>query len=248
MFKFIKKMFQSSKNILTIGLNKKELDEYDKALILICGVLDVSLLKPNFFDNNIYREINKSFGRKVPETKVLKAIDLIFQNLSSKRNHDEIILQYLVKVMQIPSKVIDNDTFYNFVRSAFERISKHYYEQKQFTKFKNYCYKFIKPDWNGAFTFYNNEANFYRTFWSGWIRYVHFRDYQNNYQNTRSYQRPQPNINKYYEILGISITKDKAVIKSAYRKLCFQYHPDKGGSKEKFIEINQAYEYLIAHV
>ena len=38
-------MFQSNKNILTVGLNKTELDEYDKALILICGVLNVDLRK-----------------------------------------------------------------------------------------------------------------------------------------------------------------------------------------------------------
>ena len=80
MFKFIKKMFQSNKNILTVGLNKTELDEYDKALILICGVLNVDLRKPNFFDEALYVKTAKSFGLKVDKSDAFKAIDLIFQN------------------------------------------------------------------------------------------------------------------------------------------------------------------------
>ena len=249
MFKFIKKMFQSNKNILTVGLNKTELDEYDKALILICGVLNVDLRKPNFFDEALYVKTAKSFGLKVDKSDAFKAIDLIFQNISSKRNHNEIVLQYLIKVMQIPSKIFYDDSFYKFVREAFERISRFYNKQKQFGQFESYCCKFIKPDWRNAFIFDSPEANFYRTFWSGWIDYIRSqRQYYQNYQNNRNYQKSQPSITKYYEILGISVTKDKAIIKSAYRKLCLRYHPDKGGSKEKFIEINQTYEYLITHV
>lgn len=250
MFKFIKKMFQNNKNILTIGLNKTELDEYDKALILICGILNVDLRKPNFFEECLYIETSRSFGPKVDKSDAFKAIDLIFQNISPKRNHNEIVLQYLIKIMQIPSKIIWDDNFYEFVRETFERISRFYNKQRQFDQFKNYCCKFIKPDWKNAFIFYGPEAKFYRTFWSGWIDYCvrSQRQYYQNYQNNRSYQKPQPSITKYYEVLGISVTKDKAIIKSAYRKLCLRYHPDKGGSKEKFIEINQAYEYLIAHV
>lgn len=249
MFKFIKKMFQSNKNILTIGLNKTELDEYDKALILICGILNVDLRKPNFFDETLYVKTSKSFGRTVKQLDVFKAIDLIFQNVSSKRNHDQIVLQYLIKVMQIQSKIINDNNFYKFVQEAFTKISRFYYKQKQFEQFENYCRKFIKPDWRNAFLFYYSEASFYRTFWNGWFNYTRSqREYYQNYQNNRNYQKSQPSITKYYEVLGISITKDKTTIKSAYRKLCLQYHPDKGGSKEKFIEINQAYEYLMAHV
>jgi len=50
---------------------------------------------------------------------------------------------------------------------------------------------------------------------------------------------------KYFNILGISPTTDKSVIKKAYRKLAFQYHPDKNSSvnaQAKFIEITDAYE------
>jgi molecular chaperone DnaJ len=52
----------------------------------------------------------------------------------------------------------------------------------------------------------------------------------------------------YYDILGVSKTATEAEIKSAYRKLAKQYHPDlRPGDKEaaeKFKEINEAYEVL----
>jgi DnaJ-class molecular chaperone len=51
----------------------------------------------------------------------------------------------------------------------------------------------------------------------------------------------------YYEVLGISKSATDADIKSAYRKLALQYHPDRNkeaGATEKFKEISSAYEIL----
>lgn len=51
----------------------------------------------------------------------------------------------------------------------------------------------------------------------------------------------------YYEILGVSRTATEAELKSAYRKLALQWHPDKNKSPEaeaRFKEINEAYEVL----
>lgn len=52
----------------------------------------------------------------------------------------------------------------------------------------------------------------------------------------------------YYDILGVQRSADPATIKSAYRKLAMQYHPDQNpgdkAAEEKFKEINEAYAVL----
>jgi DnaJ-class molecular chaperone len=48
----------------------------------------------------------------------------------------------------------------------------------------------------------------------------------------------------YYEILGVGDKSTADEIKRAYRKLASQHHPDKGGDKTKFQEIQQAYDTL----
>jgi len=51
----------------------------------------------------------------------------------------------------------------------------------------------------------------------------------------------------YYEILGVSTRASKEEIKNAYRRLAFQYHPDRNkssGAEEKFKEISEAYAVL----
>jgi len=53
----------------------------------------------------------------------------------------------------------------------------------------------------------------------------------------------------YYEILGIAKDAGEQELKSAYRKLAMQYHPDRNpadkvGSEEKFKEITEAYSVL----
>jgi len=49
----------------------------------------------------------------------------------------------------------------------------------------------------------------------------------------------------YYKILGVDRTADEKAIKSAYRKLARQYHPDvNAGKDDKFKEINEAHDVL----
>lgn len=51
----------------------------------------------------------------------------------------------------------------------------------------------------------------------------------------------------YYDVLGVSKTASAAEIKSAYRKLALEWHPDRNKSAEaeaKFKEINEAYQIL----
>lgn len=49
----------------------------------------------------------------------------------------------------------------------------------------------------------------------------------------------------FYKILGVDKNASEADIKSAFRKLAHQYHPDKnGGDDKKFKEVNEAYQTL----
>jgi curved DNA-binding protein len=45
-----------------------------------------------------------------------------------------------------------------------------------------------------------------------------------------------------YSVLGVGKNSSDSDIKAAYRKLAKEHHPDKGGSHEKFAEINAAYD------
>lgn len=48
----------------------------------------------------------------------------------------------------------------------------------------------------------------------------------------------------YYQILGVNKQSSQDDIKRAYRKLASQHHPDKGGDKARFQEIQEAYNTL----
>ena len=48
----------------------------------------------------------------------------------------------------------------------------------------------------------------------------------------------------YYEILGVTRESNPDDIKRAYRRLASQHHPDKGGDKHKFQEVEEAYRTL----
>ena len=48
----------------------------------------------------------------------------------------------------------------------------------------------------------------------------------------------------HYATLGVPKTASADEIKRAYRKLASQHHPDKGGDKNKFQEVEQAYRIL----
>lgn len=48
----------------------------------------------------------------------------------------------------------------------------------------------------------------------------------------------------YYEILWVAENATQEDIKKTFRKAAVKHHPDRGGSKEKFQEINEAYQIL----
>src|SRR4030067_60820 len=51
----------------------------------------------------------------------------------------------------------------------------------------------------------------------------------------------------YYEVLGVPRDASNEDVRRAFRKLAFQYHPDRNredGAADKFKEVNEAYEVL----
>ena len=48
----------------------------------------------------------------------------------------------------------------------------------------------------------------------------------------------------YYKTLGVDKGASKDEIKTAFRKLAHEHHPDKGGNQEKFKEVSEAYSVL----
>jgi DnaJ family protein A protein 2 len=52
------------------------------------------------------------------------------------------------------------------------------------------------------------------------------------------------NNTKFYELLGVDKNASMDDIKKAFRKLALKNHPDRGGDKEKFQELQNAYEVL----
>lgn len=48
----------------------------------------------------------------------------------------------------------------------------------------------------------------------------------------------------YYEILGVQRGAGDAELKSAFKKMAMQHHPDRGGDEETFKKINEAYDTL----
>ena len=51
--------------------------------------------------------------------------------------------------------------------------------------------------------------------------------------------------NDPYNVLGVSPSATKSIMKNAYRKKAIGMHPDKGGSEDDFIKLKTAYEILI---
>ena len=48
----------------------------------------------------------------------------------------------------------------------------------------------------------------------------------------------------YYQTLGLEKTSSQEEIKKKFRKLSMKHHPDRGGDKETFQKINEAYQTL----
>jgi len=48
----------------------------------------------------------------------------------------------------------------------------------------------------------------------------------------------------YYDILGVKEDASAEEIKKAFKKAAVKHHPDRGGDKKKFQEMNEAYQVI----
>lgn len=55
------------------------------------------------------------------------------------------------------------------------------------------------------------------------------------------------NLNEAQVMFGIDANLEPKELKSAYRKLAIQHHPDRGGNTETMQKLNEAYELLLKH-
>lgn len=56
--------------------------------------------------------------------------------------------------------------------------------------------------------------------------------------------RKEVDNSKFYELLGVEKTASMDEIKKAFRKSALKNHPDRGGDKDTFQELQGAYEVL----
>ena len=67
----------------------------------------------------------------------------------------------------------------------------------------------------------------------------------------REYQRQPPSgrpVADHFEMLGLSPTATLEEVKTAYREKVKEHHPDQGGTVPEFIQLQEAYEYLLTEV
>ena len=104
-----------------------------------------------------------------------------------------------------------------------EEMKKRREEKKQREEFRNWEY--------GSFGGGDTMHDFFR------------RAYENLFQRVFA-----DTISKYFSILGLTISATVEDVKASYRKLVFEYHPDKGGDRRDFEKVTDAKEKCLKYL
>ena len=93
----------------------------------------------------------------------------------------------------------------------------------------------------------DNQADEYMKYMFQQYLKEQFGSFENNINQTNNlpYDVLNINIKRFYTLNNKQQLK---LLKKQYRKLSLKYHPDKGGSSEKFIKIKDAYDILIMEI
>lgn len=108
------------------------------------------------------------------------------------------------------------------------------FSQENHSNENYYDYNFLNNKQNGNFDHNNNNTNDENNLFS-------FKDASNR-KNIINLEECEEN--NLYIILNLNENASKEDIKKAYRELSRKFHPDKCGSSEQFLKINQAYNIL----
>lgn len=272
----IKKIF--GYNILTLGLRKEKVDKYDIALITLCKIYRINIKAQEFFTDKVVDSIrvpvtqDLSFRAKEHIMTLFESISV------KRNHHlifFQYIVKLLCDHKEVSKTRIDTLTLVSiyllirydkaYIQKLIDKwVSRDF--QLSFTVysteigyFESFSMSYQREWWDAnmqvASRIFNSSISSEELRWWLWDRGCEWMNlWKNRIKNAKTksqkstYSNKNEQLAKCYQVLGIAFTKDKSIIKSAYRKMCLKYHPDKGGSQEKFIQINQSYEYLITHV
>ena len=293
MFKYLKRMFKSQKNILSSNLKKKDIDQYDEALIILCLINRIKLSSHNFYNANILEQTqlniiskyHKCFINLNDLTLLLnKCLQTIINGISNRRNHHWVLFQFLVRLLST------YDGYTDLRKDLFCKLGKALVTKFDYLIVESRIRSWTNPIFNRCFSVYFDDVKYYRTFsedfFQNSFRYrtkelvdfketinsdinriwfilnygeIKFQAYKSQFkykQKTRTHYSASTTYNttdtsqleRCFHILEMQPSYDPKVIKKAYRQMCLKYHPDKGGSQEKFILITESYEYLMKYV
>ncbi|GAA5990810.1 hypothetical protein JCM10908_000027 [Rhodotorula pacifica] len=89
------------------------------------------------------------------------------------------------------------------------------------------------------------RARFFRRFEDDFFFDDHFFFFHQFFSDyAASALRPAPDLDQHYRTLGLEPGASEADVKTAFKTLALQHHPDKGGDAERFKEIRNAYGML----
>lgn len=271
----IKKML--GYNILTLRQNKEtDIDDYDIALIKLCKMFRINIKHQQFFADHIVDSVKIPYHPSDYFEKLL--INDLYEKPSTKRNHHLIFFQYLVKLLcqkeEISNKRINTFEYigtYMLIKYSREYIQElikkwsssecdpcfHVWQDcvKYYQAFRvNYMFNSYDINLRKArkiFSLNSKSVDFEWYVWdngASWL-YTWLAEIAKQHKIHRpSHSTTKDRLTQCFNILEIAYTKNKSIIKSAYKRACLKSHPDKGGSQEKFIEVTQSYEYIMTHV
>lgn len=271
----IKKML--GYNILTLRQNKEtDIDDYDITLIKLCKMFRINIKHQQFFADHIVDSVKIPYHPHNYFEKLL--INDLYKRPSIKRNHHLIFFQYLIRLLCQKEEISDKriNIFEYIGTYMLIKYSSEYIEElikkwsspecypcfqvfrdcvKYYPSFRiNYmsnAYDINLRKARKIFSLNSKSVEFEWHVWdnsASWL-YTWFAEITKQHKVYRSsHSTVKDRLTQCFNTLEITYTKNKSIIKSAYRKACLKSHPDKGGSQEKFIEVTQSYEYIMTHV